>query len=239
MAPMTVGSRLSSLVVFALTATTAFANPLPRNDEWTVESILARAAQETSLQYNSCAISIAFNNGTYTAEGVAGTTQLNGTIAVTPDDRFVWGSITKMLTGTAILRLVAEGLLSIDSPIGPILDRAFQTIRANSPSDAKLMNYSSVTELFGAAANNLTVRNLGKMLSGIPDFDTAHGHGVMVDSLRADMYAHPTHFYGPMEILAFPWVYNGTLQPVGHHSYSSTNFLLLGLMLSELHNATS
>jgi CubicO group peptidase (beta-lactamase class C family) len=97
------------------------------------------------------------------------------------------------------------------------------------------MNYSTVADLWGKDAEQLTIRNLGKMMSGIPDFDTAKGEGPLSsDKLRADMYKNPDHFFGPLEILSLPWVYVGSLQPVGGHSYSSTNFMLLGLILAEL-----
>ena len=51
---------------------------------------------------------------------------------------------------------------------------------------------------------------------------------------RGRRYEEPDHFYGPMEILSLPWVYVGRKSPVTRHSYSSTNFLLLGLMLADL-----
>ena len=73
-------------------------------DDTTLQGILTRAAQETSAQYN-CAVSIAFANATATGEGVAGNTTLDNTgIPITADDKFVWGSLTKMLTGSQILR---------------------------------------------------------------------------------------------------------------------------------------
>lgn len=209
-------------------------------DDTTIAGILERAAVETSAIFDNCAVSIAFANATSAVQGVTGNTSLGGDIPATVEDKFVWGSLTKMLTGTAILRLVSEGKVTLDTPIGPIVDRAFAKIRANSPADAKFMNYSSMEELWGAKAANLSIRNVGKMLSGIPDFDTAKGSGKeMTDDLRATMYAEPTHFYGPMEVLSLPWVYTGKLDPVTSHSYSSTNFLLLGIILAELSGAAT
>ena len=39
--------------------------------------------------------------------------------------------------------------------------------------------------------------------------------------------------------LSLPWVYTGKLSPVSTHGYSSTNFVLLGLVLAKFANATS
>ncbi len=47
-----------------------------------------------------------------------------GTVPTTTADKFVWGSLTKMLTGMQILRQVAAGNVSVDSPIGPLVDGA-------------------------------------------------------------------------------------------------------------------
>ena len=104
------------------------------------------------------------------------------------------------------------------------------------------MNYSSLEQLFGSGVANITIRDLAKMMSNIPDFDTAKGRGSQLeDSFRATLYANPTHMFGPLEILSLPWVYNGTLLPPSPygHAYSSTNFLLLGLILAKYTNASN
>ena len=72
------------------------------------------------------------------------------------------------------------------------------------------------------------------MTSGIPDFDTAHGHGIMIDSLRKQLYDNPDKVYSPAELMQFPWV-AGNYRPCYdepphyHKCYSSTNFMLLGM----------
>jgi hypothetical protein len=70
----------------------------------------------------------------------------------------------------------------------------FDSIRKSSPVDAKYMNYSSIEDLFGPNATQVTIRQLGKMMSGVPDFDTAHGSGSQArDALRATMCVAVVH----------------------------------------------
>lgn len=89
----------------------------------------------------------------------------------------------------------------------------------------------------------MTVRDLARMQSGIPDFDTAKGVGKLsTDSLRADVYARRNHEFIPTELLNVPWVHTGKLNfsPGSQNaSYSSTNFMLLGLILAAVHNAST
>ena len=79
------------------------------------------------------------------------------------------------------------------------------------------------------------------MKSGIPDFDTAKPWGPdgPVDPLRATIYKNPTHCYSPADLLSVPWVHTknltfapGSCPPHHGNCYSSTNFVLLGLLLA-------
>ena len=84
---------------------------------------------------------------------------------------------------------------------------------------------------------DITVGQMLNMTSGIPDFDTAKGHGVMSDSLRAELYKNPGKIYTPTELMSVPWVAHKYRPcrdhgPYWHKCYSSTNFMLLGLLLA-------
>ena len=63
------------------------------------------------------------------------------------------------------------------------------------------------------------------------------------DLLRATVYANPSHDYTPPELLGLPWVATGKLafKPghAKHNGYSSTNFVLLGLILAQHAGAAS
>ena len=52
------------------------------------------------------------------------------------------------------------------------------------------------------------------------------------DPFRATVYANPSKDFGPFDLLALPWVSNQGMEfpPGTDQDYSSTNFLLLGLV---------
>ena len=127
----------------------------------------------------------------------------------------MFGSVTKMYTAASVLRLVEQGLVSLDDQamahIDPIL---------------RAQNASSMVELFGPSAVNVTVRHLLSMRSGIYDFDD--------DATRRFCNTHPSIDVSPIDDLWFASS-RGRKQPLypagSEQDYSSTNFELLGLLL--------
>ena len=210
------------LAAVAAVAASSLATSPPSPDA--LKAVLQTAADQTARQFN-CTIAIAYKDAQTAVSAV------NAGSPTGVGERFVWGSVTKTLTGSTILRLMEEGKLALDDPIAMHVDPFLAKIAASGGAAREHMNYSSVEDLWGKDIAGTSIRMLGKMQSGIPDFDTAHGFGEnMTDPFRATLYANPKHSYGPTEILAVPWVYQGHLNEVGGHSYSSTNFILLGLI---------
>ena len=87
------------------------------------------------------------------------------------------------------------------------------------------------------------MRDLISMRSGVPDYDTATPFPVPPkDAFRATVYKNPTKNYSPSDLLSVPWVHTGSLidgfipgtcaRKFGN-CYSSTNFVLLGLLLAD------
>lgn len=71
-------------------------------------------------------------------------------------DRFVWGSITKLITGSAVLRSVERGdLKDLDVPVHKIINPML-----------KRLGLGPMEELFGWTARFITARHLGSMRSG-------------------------------------------------------------------------
>lgn len=74
---------------------------------------------------------------------------------------------------------------------------------------------------------------------GIPDFDTAtpDREGLNTDPLRAELYKNPDHSDTPTELMSVPWVAHHWRDCKKRHGfqfcYSSTNFMLLGLVLAQ------
>ena len=131
------------------------------------------------------------------------------------DDRFLFGSGTKPFTAVAVLRLMEAGTLSLSDLVAGHVDPVLQ--RANG---------TSVEALYGAeAAATLTVGHLLRMQSGLPDFDTR--------TLDARILAEGGGDWPPYAILRAAAAQGPRLHfsPGAHTEYSSTNYVLVGLVL--------
>eukprot|EP00754_Rhynchopus_humris_P040234 Rhum_TRINITY_DN23289_c0_g1::Rhum_TRINITY_DN23289_c0_g1_i1::g.177627::m.177627/K01286/E3.4.16.4; D-alanyl-D-alanine carboxypeptidase len=188
-----------------------------------LEEILQPVAEQVSKAYN-CSFAIAFRGGDSRQAQVAYGDATGTGVNVKTTDSFVWGSVTKMLTGTNILQLVEQGKISLDSTLPDLVDPIIQK--------APGLNFTSVKELWGANVTQVTVYDLLHMSSGVPDFDTATPGKKMTDSFRAFIYKHPHTAFSPYQLMDVPWVRTGHLlyPPGTKQSYSSTNFMLLGLI---------
>ncbi len=197
---------------------------------------ISKVVATESAKYNCSIAAAVYSESRGVSEAAAA-----GSISFDPnagetkvDDQFVWGSITKISTGAAILKLAQEGKLSINDTIPQYVDPMLAAMKAEDPS----LNFSSCSDIWGEEVNDVTIFDLASMNSGIPDFDTAKPYPPPPkDPLRATLYAKPAQDWTPPELLGVPWVSTGKLDfPPGkreHWSYSSTNFILLGLILAQ------
>lgn len=132
------------------------------------------------------------------------------------------------------MQLVARGELKLDEPFAPYVDAQFAAMKKIGFAG---MNFSKVSDLWGPHVENVTIRELLHMQSGIPDFDTANPSrtgGKDVDPFRATVYANPSKDFLEPALMSVPWVatHNLTAAPGQGFQYSSTNFGLLGLILA-------
>jgi D-alanyl-D-alanine carboxypeptidase len=215
----------------------AYAGTASAEDVSPLAALMQPTANAKALEYNcSIAIAVAFSNGT-SATVVAGEKDMVQHVPAQPSDKFIWGSITKILTGSSILKAQEAGKLKITDPIVPYIDPILKKMAASDPS----MKFSSLEDLFGSNVSKVTIENLARMQSGIPDYDTAKPEGSHpTDSFRATCYKDSKRDYAPQDMLGLPWVATKQLdfEPGTKVSYSSTNFVLLGLLLAQLDNAT-
>ncbi len=112
------------------------------------------------------------------------------------------GSVTKTFTATALLQLVKAGKVGLDDPISHYVDGV-------------------------PGGQNITVRQLASMRSGLPEYADDEG-------FQAAVAADPQRTVTPQELLA--WAYR---QPVGFppgtdFEYSNTNYILLGLLIEKV-----
>merc|ERR1712096_299788 len=77
-------------------------------------------------------------------------------------DKFPMGSLTKMFTAAAVLRLVDQGSITLDQEALPLMDTIWQ----------KMTSGSSLVEVYGEELRPATVRQLLSHRSGISDEDS-------------------------------------------------------------------
>jgi len=205
-----------------------------------LEAALKEIAVNESAKYN-CSYSIAFRDAKGTAVAAAGFVDAQKKKEASTTDEYAFGSVTKVLTGASIMKLASEGHLSLDSLVALLVDPIIGRMADRDPQQG----FRSLGELWGEKnVSSLTVRQLLSMRSGVPDFDTAtpcmQGQTgcVPTDPLRKDLYEHPQSGYSPMRLMEVDWVKNSwkgecksKLPFMGAFCYSSTNFMLLGLIL--------
>jgi CubicO group peptidase (beta-lactamase class C family) len=79
---------------------------------------------------------------------------------MTADDKLLMGSGTKPFTAVAILKLVDQGKVNLEDPAMLHIDPPL-----------KYMYNTTMIDLFGLKAANVTVRHLIFMQSGIQDYE--------------------------------------------------------------------
>ena len=227
--------------------TIAAASALPQGWEATLTKELQKIADHETAKWNT-SFSIAFQNGAGSASAAAG--DIGGGKSSTVDDDYVWGSVTKVVTGASILKLASEGRFDLRSPMAPLVDR-FLAKLAKQPDWRH--DWSSLGELWGDQnVSTATIEELLHMQSRVPDFDTATPCGrsagpgcAPTDDLRKTLYRTKQGFTPP-ELLDVPWVaHRWAAKCASRHEgmapfcYSSTNFMLLGMILADALNASS
>lgn len=195
-----------------------------------LQQALQDVADKKALQYN-CTVNIALLDSEEVV-AVAGSPDHRAQVS----DIFAFGSGAKPYTGASILKLVSEGRLGLDDRVAPLVDTIIRKMTDRNPA----LGFSSVADLWGEEhAAQTTIRDLLTMRSGVPDFDTALGFGT-TDPYREFVYADPGRLLTPLELMNASWV-RGHWVDLSESplSYSSTNFMLLGLVLAQAAGADS
>jgi len=163
--------------------------------------------------------------------GIAVETGAGLVLSAGNDGSFAWGSVTKLATGAALMQQVAARRISLDTPVAPLIDPLL--VREG---------LGRMHVLFGPRVDSITLEHLLAMKSGIPDYDTATPYPPPpTDAFRKAVYAQPAAEWPPAKLLNLSYVRKGKLEfePGAHWAYSSTNFVLAGLLLARLSNATT
>ncbi|MBG0831732.1 beta-lactamase family protein [Planomonospora sp. ID67723] len=138
--------------------------------------------------------------------GAAGRLAL-GAGRLRPGDAFRTASVTKTFTAVAALRLVEQGRLHLDEPIGEHLD----------PALMKKIRYGS----------RITLRQLLDHTSGIADYVTDD------PSWMSEVFASPRRTWTPRELAERGLRLPASFQPGKGYHYSDTGYVLAGLIIEK------
>ena len=160
------------------------------------------------------------------------------------NDRYAFGSTTKTTTAVLILRLLDQGKIGS-------LDESIVT-HANSYLRKISGGKSDLIEIFGPMIHNLTLRHLLSMHSGIPEYDNGKSARFATISVlskrllsrcqyvgqtRDFQNKHQSEDLSPEYILNLPNVKKWEFPPGARAHYSSTNYVLLGLVVANYQQA--
>jgi len=193
-----------------------------------VQTIIDSVAKESGYSF-----SVGFKDSTLSFGVGAGPRSPSGlpTVAgtVSGTDTMLLGSGTKPYTAAAVMRLVEKGKVSLTDPAAKHIDPVLQR-----------MNGTSFASLFGPKASAVTVGHLLSMRSGIGDFDIpSYDNKLLVAGNKVHSVLEP------LKLVASFSDPNGcdpgrsgddksctfVCDPGSCTSYSSTNYVLAGLVL--------
>ena len=134
--------------------------------------------------------------------GAAGIADLENGTPMSVDATMDIGSITKPMVAVTLLQLMQEDRVSLDDTLGQWLPDV----------SGKIEN-----------SETITLRQLLTHSSGIPDF--------LDDDFLAAIVSDPDHIWMPEDFLQLAYGESSNFAPGERHSYSNTNYTLLGLII--------
>ncbi|MCC5625768.1 serine hydrolase [Nostoc sp. CHAB 5715] len=191
----------------ALSVTLAV-DSLPSPVEQNLAEQLQASLDQARGSIPGAAVAIISPKGTWF--GASGVADIATNTKLQPSDRFQIGSITKTFVATTILQLVEEGILGLDDTL---VDRLPKTVTAVIPNSERI-----------------TVRQLLNHTSGIADY---------TDVLFTQAAVNPGVFFNNWQPEELVSLINGTeaiFEPGESWEYSSSNFLLLGMVVEAATN---
>src|SRR6185437_9401375 len=140
----------------------------------------------------------------------AGVADISTGRAVPLDAEFRIGSVTKTFTATVVLQLAGEGRLSLDDTVAHWLP--------------------GVVEGNGNDGSRITIRELLQMTSGLYNY----GNDMPLLASAAGFATSQFRTYTPRQLVALAMGHRPLFAPGTSASYSDTNYVLLGMIISRV-----
>ena len=144
--------------------------PLCTSSSSSLASDLQSYIDAASAQINGSA-SVAIRASSIQMALASGFVDSDKKTPATTSDKYAWGSVTKTFTGAAILKLVQQGLLSLDDRVHQFVD---PVLRESNYAYATMQELFSTDRWVNAPstgpkynASDITIRHLLSMRSGV------------------------------------------------------------------------
>jgi D-alanyl-D-alanine carboxypeptidase len=173
-----------------------------------LQAKLLVVAQRVVAETGTPAVTVHVSSPTYGEFSIAaGLADINQQIPVIKNQPFRIGSLTKSFTAAAVLKLVEEGLVDLDTPISDYL--------------GLVNNY--------APLGDVSVRQLLNMNSGVPNY-------LDLDYLFETIMPNPTEPLLATDLLQHAFDLSPTLlfTPGTEFNYSNSNYILLGMLIERV-----
>ncbi|KAJ9461989.1 hypothetical protein DIPPA_20336 [Diplonema papillatum] len=131
-------------------------------------------------------------------------------------DHFLFGSGAKFHVALGVVRAAERGFVSLDEPAAPFVDRYLAA------------NGTTFAGLYGPLANNITIRHLLAMRSGLRDYDDDH--------LLNWQLSVPHKDITPVDVLHYTPDKSFRCYPGQCGGYTSLGYTILGLVLAGVYN---
>merc|ERR1711957_431126 len=202
----------------------------------TLKEALQTVLDAYTAKHSTAAVSLGFKNKEQQLGLASGQFWRPGSAGYRPadaSDKFLYGSGTKPFTAAAVMSLVERGTVHLDDLLGKHIDPVLDAIKQGT----------SMESLFGPNGTKVTVGQVLQMSSGIIDFDLPD----FDKALLLPPASYRTH--SPLETIEYvtqldPSSCEGDCEtfmcePGTCVAYSSTNYVLAGLVLVAHMNASN
>ncbi|SDQ76869.1 serine hydrolase domain-containing protein [Thermostaphylospora chromogena] len=193
----------------------AVAQAAPAQTAVTAQGVLDREVLRGSLdamvEAGMYGVYSAVRDGREEWKGASGVADVRTRRPVQPHMRHRVGSITKTFTAVAVLKLVEQGKIELDAPIGRYLPELVP----------------------GERGQRVTVRMLLNHTSGIADYILPAYPSFLEDSPRS-LDENRFRTFSPRELIRLGLEAPPTTEPGEKFAYSNTNYIILGELLHKV-----
>jgi D-alanyl-D-alanine carboxypeptidase len=141
----------------------------------------------------------------------------------TTDDLVQYGSITKMFTGSLVIKLIRKGIIQYTTTLGDIFPKKFNVSNKDS---------------WPNAWKAVTIKELLNMTSGVPAYLRSKGVWLKMNPHKAYSKDALINLVSQYQKKSGCVRKNGCFKPSSRWFYSNTNYIILGLVVEKYYKTS-